>query len=346
MNNTNRTRTTGTEISLDADSLASKVIADFNGGSRHKRVTPSDVNEMLQSVFVENKSGGLAFLDGPFADSSKIIFEPTGIERNGGDSGDHHGRADEISAFGKWSHYGKGNGSYTAEIPVQILKETPTGREVQTLARGNGSYALRLSGSVDQRQAFEISVFGFELQCLNGMAGTFDLFKESHRQTKNINIRQMLITGLGKASQEYQKLDNGITQLLNTYPTESQLNKFFISAVKTDTINGGNLNEIRDYFFDVSNPWFRDKEMNAYRLMNACTLYGERQKSADVKKKIQSRIYWPLSDAGLFDLPEGCKYPSTFNDFSSLLSQTKNDSGFEVDDRQTEILDASYQVLS
>ena len=337
-----RTRTTGTRTSKNINELEALTVDTTKGGTRHKTVTPFQVNEMLQNVFRDNDSGGLAFLDSPYSDANKIIFQPVDIERAGGDDSERHGRDSGISAFGNWSHWGSGNTEYKAEIPVNIYKETPTGRELQTLARGNGQYAISISGSTAMRQAFKVSLMGWELQCLNGMTGTFEFFKETHKQTKNLDIREMLIKGLNSASTVYNSLNNDVNHLQDTYPLEAQLDKFWISAVDTGTIPGGNLKEVRDYFFDRSNPWFRDKELNAYRLMQACTLYGERQKSADVKQRIQSRVYWPLSDAGLFDLPEGCKYPSTFQSYSDLLKQPEKDSGIVSDSNQIEISESEY----
>jgi hypothetical protein len=342
METTTRTRTTGTRTSRNIEDLENLNVSTdtIEPGKRHQIVTPLEVNEMLQNVFKENDQGGLAFLDSPFGNANKIIIQPTDIERLGGD--DKHDRETEISSFGRVSHWGKGNTEYKFEIPVNIYKEVEGKRELQTLARGNGQYALSISGSVAQRRAFNVSLFGWELQCLNGMSGTFEFFKVSHKHTKNLDIRDMLIRGLNSASQVYNGLNNDIIQMQQTPVSPEQVAKFMHSGIMNNILSGSNVKEITNYYNDLSNPWFRNEEQTAYRLFNACTLFGEKQNSSEVKAKLQSQLYWPLNDAGLFNLPVGIKYPSKFK---FLNSQPVQDSGL-VDSRQVEISESEYIEIS
>jgi hypothetical protein len=337
-----RTRTTGTIVSRNVEDLENlNVSTDLvNTGKRHQMVTPIEVNQMLQNVFADNASGGLAFLDSIHGDANKIIIQPVDIERNGGDSSIKQDQ--NITSFGRWSHWGKGNTEYKAEIPVEIYKEIDGKRELQTLARGNGQYALSISGSVAQRRAFNVSLFGWELQCLNGMSGTFEFFKVSHKHTKNLNIREMLIKGLNQASQVYNGLNNDIIQLQQTVVTPQNLAMFFHSGIMNNILSGSNVKEITGYYNDLNNPWFRNKDQSAYRLFNACTLFGEKQNSSEVKAKLQSQLYWPLNDAGLFNLPAGIKYPTNFK---TLNSQPVQDSGL-VETNQIEIAESEYTAIS
>ena len=335
-----KTRTTGTNFSLNAEELEtlSATLDTTQMGINHKVVTPWDVHSMLQNVFKDQNEGGLSFLDSPYGNANKIIIQPTDIERQGGD--DKHGREESLTSFGRVSHYGQNNGQYKFEIPVNIYKEINGQRELQQLARGNGQYALSISGSMDCRTAFMVKLFGWELQCLNGMSGTFEFFKVSHKHTKNLDIREMLINGLTRASQVYSSLNNDIETLQQTAVSPEKLALFFHSGIMNNILSGSNVKEITGYYNDLQNPWFRNKDQTAYRLFNSCTLFGEKQKSADVKAKLQSQLYWPLNDAGLFKLPEGIQYPSKFK---SLTTQPVSDSG---DPRQMEISADNYAEVS
>jgi hypothetical protein len=83
-----------------------------------------------------------------------------------------------------------------------------------------------------------------------------------------------------------------------------------------DQINGGNVKEITNYFWDHSNKydsWFDNSDLSGYRLYNACTLWGEKQNAIDKREKLSRGIWWSLADSGILPLPETCSYPGSFS---------------------------------
>ena len=88
---TTRTRVSGFTTSRNVSDLTkvSEEMGTAEMGSQHKVVTPIEVHEMMQNVFSDSGKGnnGLTFLDSEsFHDANQIVFEPTAIERVGGDN--------------------------------------------------------------------------------------------------------------------------------------------------------------------------------------------------------------------------------------------------------------------
>ena len=109
---------------------------------------------------------------------------------------------------------------------------------------------------------------------------------------------------------------------------------FMHSGIMNGILSGSNVKEITGYFQDTKNPWFHNSDLNGLRLYNSVTLFGENQKSIDVRKKLAGEIYYPLADAGIVPLPKICSFPTSFK---KLNEQPVSDSGNVPDPRQTNL---------
>jgi hypothetical protein len=344
---TTRTRVSGFTTSRTVDDLSkvSEEMETSTMGSQHKVVTPIEVHEMMQNVFSDSGKGknGLTFLDSDsFHDANQIVFEPTAIERIGGDNRENmKDRDSQISEVGNWYHYGKNSTEFRCEIPLNIYRIGKDGnKQLEIFAGGLGNYVLNIQGSTAQKSAYKISVSALFLQCLNGMTSSQNLFIESHKHTKGLDIYQMLSNGLRKASLNYKNLNSDVENLQNANVTPQQLAMFMHSGIMNGILSGSNVKEITGYFQDIENPWFHNSDLNGLRLYNSVTLFGENQKSIDVRKKLAGEIYYPLADAGIVPLPKICSFPTSFK---KLNEQPVSDSGIIPDPRQMELIDIPFQ---
>lgn len=322
-----RTRTTGYTTSTTEEQLAkvSKEMGIMEGGKNFQAVTPLDINSTIDGIFEDSQDqeGGLQFVASHEIGSPLIAFKRKAVERIGGNGQPlkDDSRPDSITETGIWSHYGKGNSKYTADIPIEILKQI-NGEFIPEICDGsNGNYVLTISGSTDQTIAQSASLKTVNPNCLNGMTSEIIMGSgvTKHRNTKGLNIRELYIEAIRLASTYYHKF-NSVTEVLrNTDVSTEQLGVFFLSALKNNIINGGNVNEIYDYFMDANqtnnqkyNSWFDNNDMTAYRLYQCATLWGERQNSLDKRRKISNGVWWSLADSGIYPLPDSCSYPSGF----------------------------------
>ena len=321
-----RTRTTGYTTSTTEEQLE-KVSSEMNivdGGKHYKKVTPIDLNSTISTIFddSQNQEGGLQFTASHDIGSPLIAFKRKAVERIGGDGQPlkDDSRHDEIPETGIWNHYGKGNSKYEADIPIEILKLN-NGVWIPEVCDGsNGNFVLSISGSTDQTKALTANLKTVNANCLNGMTSEIVMGNGSvkHRNTKGLDIRGLLVEAIRRASAYYHMFNTVTDELRNKQVSTEQLGVFFLSALKNKIINGGNVNEIYDYFMDAEainpkfNSWFDNNDMSAYRLYQSTTLWGERQNSLEKRKQISNGVWWSLADSGVFPLPETCTYPSGF----------------------------------
>jgi hypothetical protein len=329
-NEKDRKRVTGYSISSSEDQLAkiSEEMKIKEGGKNFKPVTPAEINDQLSSIFDDSqkKEGGLQFTASHDIGAPLISFKRKSIERIGGHDQKlkDDSRLDEITETGAWYHSGAGNGKYEASIPLEISRLEENRWLPEICDGGSSSFMLNISGSTDQTKAFSAEISTIKPVCLNGMkseiiVGSSNAVK--HRNTKGLNIRELLIEAIRRASSYYHKFNMVSDQLRASEVTLEKLGVFFLSAVNNKIINGGNQTEIFNYFMDSqinkNNPqfdsWFDVSDLSGYRLYQACTLWGERQNALEKRNKIASGIWWSLADASILPLPETCVYPSYFN---------------------------------
>ena len=340
----------------DLDRVSGEMSDTFtrkNGSVVEKVTKPNEVSNMIQKVFKDSE--GLVLLDSmEYAKANKIIFAKKAIERTGGDSlikdfdptGKHEKgveRRSEIPDCGNWYHTGANNEDYRAEIPLDIFRENREGkRTTEIFAGGLGTFMLNVQGSIAQNKAFTMSVSTMFLSCLNGMVGSHTLFQASHKHTSKLDIYEVLKKGLKNASLNYGSLNSDYNNLKNAEVTPEKLGMFFHSGIMNGILSGSNVKEITNYFQETEKykNWFDNKDLNGLRLYNAVTLFGERQRSPEVKNKLAGKIYYPLSDAGIVPLPKTCSFPSNFK---MLNVQPVSDSGIIPDERQIDLEGIPFQ---
>ena len=168
------------------------------------------------------------------------------------------------------------------------------------------------------------------------MTSSQNMFVESHKHTGGLDIYQMLSNGLRTASLNYKTLNSDVENLQNADVNPQQLAMFMHSGIMNGILSGSNVKEITNYFQETEKykNWFDNKDLNGLRLYNAVTLFGERQRSPEVKNKLAGKIYYPLSDAGIVPLPKTCSFPSNFK---MLNVQPVSDSGIIPDERQIDL---------
>ena len=352
----NGTRVTGYTTSKTVSDLTkvSEEMSTTKMGKQHKIVTPIEVHEMVNNVFSDSGKGkdGLTFLDSnSFHEANQIVFEPTAIERIGGDNRFQvkdketgkiiRDRETQISEVGNWYHYGKNSTEFRCEIPLNIYRIGKDGnKQKEIFAGGLGNYVLNIQGSTAQKSAYKISVSALFLQCLNGMTSSQNMFVESHKHTGGLDIYQMLSNGLRTASLNYKTLNSDVENLQNADVTQQQLAMFMHSGIMNGILSGSNVKEITGYFQDTKNPWFHNSDLNGLRLYNSVTLFGENQKSIETRKKLAGEMYYPLADAGIVPLPKICSFPSSFR---KLNEQPVSDSGIIPDERQIDLEGIPFQ---
>ena len=329
-----RQRITGSRVITDLQGLETmdKEQETTQGGSRHKIVKTSEVQDVIDKIF---KNEGLVFNSSIYANENQAItFKPVPMERQG--TGNLDNEIDNsISSFGRWTFSGKGNTEWLAEIPVDLYADN----QRVVLANGSASYVLRFSGSTAMRQAYYCELASMMYKCLNGMRASHSLMRVSHKHTTQLSIEGMLIKGLESASKNYKGLQNDITTLQNTAVTNENMAVFFHSGIMNGILSGSNVKEITNYYNDLNNGYFENKEQTAYRLFNAVTLFANKQGSLQVKNHLTSKLYWPLSDAGLFPKDQA-HYPSNYHFLKTGGTPIK------VNENQIDIPEEHYQVLS
>ena len=137
-----------------------------------------------------------------------------------------------------------------------------------------------------------------------------------------------------------KNLNSDYNNLKNADVTPEKLGMFFHSGIMIGILSGSNVKEITGYFQDTKNPWFHNSDLNGLRLYNSVTLFGENQKSIDVRKKLAGEIYYPLADAGIVPLPKICSFPTSFK---KLNEQPVLDSGIIPDERQIDLEGIPFQ---
>ncbi len=321
-----KTRTTGYSTSSSEEQLekVSKEMVIKEGGKNFKPTTPFDIDQQLSSIFEasKNREAGLQFCASSDIGSPVIGFNRKSVERIGGKGQElkNDSRPEEITETGIWRHSGKGNGKYEAKIPLEISR-LENDKWIPEICDGGGSsFMLDIAGSTDQSTSFSASISILNPNCLNGMTSTEIIGngQVKHRNTKGLNIRELLIEAIRQASTYYHKFNLVTDQLRNSEVTLEKLGVFFLSAVNNQIINGGNQTEIFNYFIDSKqtkpkyDSWFDTSDLSGYRLYQACTLWGERQNSPSTRRKVSEGIWWSLADSGILPLPKTCTYPSYF----------------------------------
>ena len=329
-----RKRVTGHTVST-TDAQLEKTSAEMlimEGGKNYKPTTPFEINGVVSNIFDDSvkQEGGMQFSASEQIGSPLIAFKRKEIERTGGFDNPLEGdnRPDSISETGIWSHSGAGNSDYHARIPIEILKRIENKWVPEIYAGGAGSYILNISGSTAQKQKLSAWISIMEGVCLNGMESEMILSKKDragHKNTKGLNVRSVIREAIQISANNYHKYNMVTDQLKNSEVTPENLAMFIHSAVMNDTLAGGNIKEVTNYFQNKKefSSWFDCQDLTGHRLYNACTLWGEKQNSIPTREKLARGIWWSLADSGILPLPDSCRYPTKH----IMLRQPVSDSG-------------------
>ena len=347
-----RKRVTGHTVST-TDAQLEKTSAEMlimEGGKSYKAPTPFEINGVVSNIFDDSvkQEGGMQFSASEQIGSPLIAFKRKTLERTGGFDNPlkDDNRPDAISETGIWSHSGKGNSEYHARIPIEILKRIENKWVPEIFAGGTGSYILNICGSTAQQQKLSSWISVMQGVCLNGVESEMILSKKDragHKNTKGLDVRSVIREAIQISANNYHKYNMVTDQLKNSEVTPENLAMFLHSAIMNDTLSGGNIKEVTNYFQDTKkfSSWFDCQDLSGYRLYNACTLWGEKQNSIPTREKLARGIWWSLADSGILPLPDSCKYPTKH----MMLRQPISDSGIVPDPRQMDLIDIPFQEI-
>jgi len=346
-----RTRQTGFTVST-TDEMLEKTSAEMTimeAGKNYKPVTPFDVNGIISNIFDDSvkREGGMQFTSSTEIGSPLVAFKRKNLERTGGFDNPlkDDNRPESISETGIWSHSGKGNSEYHARIPIEILKSNNDIWVPEIFAGGTGSYILNVVGSTAQKQKLRCWVSVMYGVCLNGMESEMIISKADmagHKHTIGLDVRSVIEDAIQISANNYHKYNMVTEQLQNVEVRPENLGMFVHSAIMNDTISGGNVKEITNYFQGTEkyNSWFDNQDLTGYRLYNACTLWGEKQNAISTREKLSRGIWWSLADSGILPLPETCTFPTSYK---KLNFQPISDSGIVPDSRQLDLEGIPFQ---
>lgn len=271
------------------------------------------------------------------ADGDVITFARKSIERQNG-----IGEGGTISDAGIVEVSGANDAEYKMSVALDVFKNG----ELETVGEGAMSLMAHLSGSNRSRERMTVWGGGSVLACLNGMETTLALGKVRRKQTKTIQIRELIIEMLQQLSDTYQGFSTDIEAMKSRTINRQEVADVLISARQLGVASGQNLFGVLDLFNDTASPWFADdnQKPTVWRLYNAFTRQANSQNSSDVRKKMVQGVYWPLAHAGVFDLPEHCTFPASYQSLA-VDGRTPAKTPFEVDDRQT-IIDVEPITLT
>jgi hypothetical protein len=274
-----------------------------------------------------------------FADGSNdiITFARKSIEREHGE-----GEGSDIPDAGIVEVSGANDAEYKMSVALDVYKNG----ELQTIGGGAMSLMAHLSGSNRSRERMTVWGGGSVLACLNGMETTQALGRVRRKQTKTLQVRELIIEMLQQLADTYQGFGVDMNAMKSRTINRQEVADVLISARQLKVASLQNLGGVLDLFNDSSSPWFADdnQKPTVWRLYNAFTRQASAQNSSDVRKKMVQGVYWPLAHAGVFDLPKHCTFPASYQSLA-VDGRTPAKTPFEVDERQT-IIDVEPITLT
>ncbi len=337
-----RTRTTGSQIfrSLEALKRAELNLAHPENPVHQRSNEIAEVATQCASVLDDPAT---RFFD---SEGKVITFARKSLERIGGE-----GEGEYISEDGKFEVWGKDGSEYRHEFPLQLFVD---GKE-HSIASGSAGLMAYFRGSNASRTRALAGGKASVLQCLNGMETALALGEDVKRkQTGTLDIRTIFLQGLANLAKNYRGFGADIEAMQSRTVNQKEVAEFLLACTQlryksSPIISWSDCGKVWDIFNDTKSDWFVDDKPTVWRLYNSATRYAESQSSAEVRERVAKAVYYPLSTAGLYDLPTG-HYSATFASLAGGWKQdnhaTRNAEPVEPDPRQVEIEPEHYQVLS